>query len=48
MQYDYIIKPLAVRKVRSFYRNVSMKYPNIYSYEDMLRYHDACHALNMK
>ena len=38
MQYDYIIKPLAVRKVRSFYRNVSMKYPNIYSYEDMLRY----------
>ena len=30
MQYDYIIKPLTVRKVRSFYRNVSMKYPNIY------------------
>ena len=29
MQYDFIIKPLAVRKVRSFYRNVSLKYPNI-------------------
>ena len=38
MQYNYIIKPLAVRKVRSFYRNVSLKYPNIYSYPDMLGY----------
>ena len=38
MQYNYIIKPLAVRKVRSFYRNVSLKYPNIYSYDDMLVY----------
>ncbi len=38
MQYKYIIKPLAVRKVRSFYRNVCLKYPNTYSYDDMLRY----------
>ena len=38
MQYSYIIKPLAVRKVRSFYRNVCHKYPNIYSYPDMLGY----------
>lgn len=38
MQYSYIIKPLAVVKVRAFYRNVCLKYPNIYSYYDMLRY----------
>lgn len=38
MQYNYIVKPLAFRKVRSFYRNVSLKYPNTYSYNDMLRY----------
>ena len=38
MQYNFIIKPLAIRKVRSFYRNVSQKYPNIYSYPDMLGY----------
>lgn len=38
MLYNYVIKPLAVRKVMSFYRNVCKKYPNIYSYYDMLRY----------
>ena len=38
MQYSYTIKPLAVRKVRTFYRNVCKKYPNTYSYYDMLRY----------
>ena len=38
MQYNYAIKPLAVRKVRCFYRNVCKKSPNIYSYYDMLRY----------
>lgn len=60
MQYNYVIKPLAVSKVRSFYRNVYRRYPNTYSYYDMLRYinktvdgatitiHDACHAQNMK
>ena len=38
MQYNYKIKPLAARKVRSFYRNVLTRYPNTYSYDDMLRY----------
>ena len=38
VQNKYIIKSLAVRKVRSFYRNVWKKYPNLYSYEDMLSY----------
>ena len=38
MQYNYVIKPLAVRKVRSFYRNVCLKYPNTYSYNDMIKY----------
>lgn len=38
MQYSYHIKPLAVQKVRSFYRNVLLNYPNTYSYDDMLRY----------
>ena len=38
MQYKYHIKPLAVQKVRSFYRNVLLKYPNTFSYDDMLRY----------
>ncbi len=37
MQYDYRVKPLVVTKVRSFYRNVLFKYPNTFSYEDMLR-----------
>ncbi len=36
MQYKYEIKPLAIKKVRSFYRNVCLKYPNTYSYYDML------------
>lgn len=38
MLYSYAIKPLAVRKVRSFYHHVYKKYPNTYSYYDMLRY----------
>ena len=38
MQYNYVIKPLAVSKVRSFYKNVYRRYPNTYSYYDMLRY----------
>ena len=38
MQYKYYIEPLAVQKVRSFYRNVLLKYPNTYSYDDMLSY----------
>ncbi len=38
MQYKYAIRPLAIIKIRKFYRNVCRKYPNIYSYDDMLRY----------
>ena len=38
MQYNYVIRPLAARKIRSFYRNVCLKYPNTYSYDDMVRY----------
>ena len=37
----YIIKPLAIRKIRSFYRNVYKKYPNTYAYADMLKYINA-------
>ena len=35
-KYSYVIKPLAVRKIRSFYNNVFHKYHNVYSYGDML------------
>ena len=38
MQYKYHISPVAVSKIRSFYRNMMLKYPNTYSYYDMLRY----------
>ena len=38
MQYKYAIKPLAIVKIRKFYRNVHRRYPNIYSYDDMIRY----------
>lgn len=37
MKYRYVIKPLAVRKVRLFYRNVGLKYSNTFSYYDMLQ-----------
>ena len=38
MQYNYRIKPLAVVAIRSFYRNVFVRYSNTYSYDDMLGY----------
>ena len=38
MQYKYQIEPLVIQTVRSFYRNVALKYSNTYSYSDMLRY----------
>ncbi len=38
MRYNYHIEPLAVIAIRSFYRNVLIRYSNTYSYEDMLRY----------
>lgn len=37
MHYKYIIKPLALRKILSFYRNVSLKYPNTFTYYDRLK-----------
>lgn len=40
MQYKYHIEPLAVQKIRSFYRNVFHRYSNTYSYDDMLTYID--------
>lgn len=48
MQYNYTIKPLAVRKVRSFYKNVYHKYPNTYSYYDMLRYINSSKYVRIK
>ena len=38
MQYNYHIEPLAVQRIRTFYRNVFLKYSNTYAYDDMLRY----------
>ena len=38
MQYSYRIEPQAVIAIRSFYRNVLLKYSSTYSYDDMLRY----------
>lgn len=37
MHYNYIIKPRAFQKIRSFYVNVAKKYKHTYSYEDMER-----------
>ena len=42
MQYNYVIKPRAFQKIRTFYNNVARKYRHAYSYEDMVRnVHDA-------
>ena len=38
MQYKYHISPLAVNKIRMFYRNTMLRHPNTYSYYDMLGY----------
>ena len=40
MQYKYVIKNLALRKINTFYRNVSLKYPHTFTSSDMLRYVD--------
>ena len=37
MPYKYRYTKRAVRKIRTFYRNVSLKYRHAYSYEDMER-----------
>ncbi len=35
--YNYVIKPRASQKIRSFYRNVAKKYRHTYDYEDLIR-----------
>lgn len=37
MQFNYIIRPRAFQKNRTFYRNVALKYRHTYSYDDMVR-----------
>ncbi len=37
MQYRYDVRPLASRKVWSFYRHVAMKYRHTYDVEDIVR-----------
>lgn len=37
MQYKYLYTRRAAAKIRSFYKNVGMKYCHTYSYEDMER-----------
>ncbi len=36
-QYKYIVKPLAQRKIRSFYKNVAKKYKQTYDFNDLIR-----------
>lgn len=36
IEYQYIIKPLAQRKIRSFYNNVAKKYRHVYDIEKTL------------
>lgn len=46
MLYDYIVKPGAQQKIRSFYRNVAMKYRHTYDYDDFMRnVHDAVFSI---
>lgn len=37
MLYKYRFSAIAVRKIRTFYRNVALKYRHSYSFEDMER-----------
>ena len=46
IQYQYIIKPLAQRKIRSFYNNVAKKYRHVYDKDDQKRnVYDALQAV---
>ena len=47
MPYNYVIKPLASRKIWSFYRNVASKYAHTFDEDDTIVIHDACHQQNM-
>jgi hypothetical protein len=37
MPYKFVVKPLAARRIWSFYRNVAKKYSNTYAEEDIAR-----------
>ncbi len=37
LRYNYIVKPLAAAKIRSFYRNGAKKYRHTYDYNDFMR-----------
>lgn len=37
LRYNYIVKPLAAAKIRSFYRNAAKKYRHTYDYNDFMR-----------
>jgi len=37
MPYRFIVKPMAARRIWSFYRNVAKKYSNTYAEEDIAR-----------
>jgi hypothetical protein len=46
IQYQYIIKPLAQRKIRSFYNNVAKKYRHVYDKNDQKRnVYNALHSI---
>lgn len=46
IQYQYIIKPLAQCKIRSFYNNVAKKYRHAYDKDDQKRnVYNALHAV---
>jgi hypothetical protein len=43
---NYIIKPRAQQKIRSFYKNVARKYRHTYDYTDFMRnVHDAVFSI---
>ncbi len=37
MPYKYVVKPLASRKIWSFYRNVARKYAHTFDEDDLIR-----------
>ena len=37
MLYKYVYSKRALQKIRTFYKNVALKYRHVYSYEDMER-----------
>lgn len=37
MPYNYVVKPKAQQKIRSFYKNVAHKYRHTYDYDDFMR-----------